>query len=324
MTHFSDELLSAYLDGELSAEERAAVKSRLAESEADRRLLEELQALRSELQSLPRAELTSEFTDRVVRAAAESQEHINLQVTPAAADPGAGRTRRFSWPLWTAAVAAGLAICAVLIVRNWPLGDANVVVGPGPIPPTVPSPAELLIAQLRQAAPTQDEAVVIRLRVPKNSPLGPSLDVALAEAGIRQRPAFDLTSGAIELGAAYRKQVQQKPANDLVAVSDALFLNAPLSQIEEALAAIAGADDRALRLAAETRLALADLPKPQEGPEGEPGSENAGGPFSQRLNAGMFRLEKRESAAAWPTDVVPAALNPQQTVKLLILIEQVD
>ena len=44
---FSDELLSAYLDGELNAEERAYVEAQLRERVELRRLCDELRALRA-------------------------------------------------------------------------------------------------------------------------------------------------------------------------------------------------------------------------------------------------------------------------------------
>ena len=66
---FPDELLSAYLDGELSPADRAQVERHLANNEADRSLLSELQALRSEVAALPPAAISSDFADRVVQAA---------------------------------------------------------------------------------------------------------------------------------------------------------------------------------------------------------------------------------------------------------------
>src|SRR5688572_9575671 len=125
MTQFSDELLSAYLDGEVTAEERAAVEARLAASEADRRLLDELQALRGEFQSLPKAAVAEDFADRVVRAAVAAKGSEAAQVTPAANRSSAKRS--FHWSYLAAAVALGVAVCAIVIVRNWRLDNDNVV-----------------------------------------------------------------------------------------------------------------------------------------------------------------------------------------------------
>lgn len=330
MTRFNDELLSAYLDGEISADERAAVESHLATSESDRRLLDELQSLRGEFQSLPRTAVSANFADRVVRAALAAKADADASVTPVSITTTRQKSRR--WPIWATVLATGLIIAAVVFVPDWNFSGPDVVqdptiTTPEEIDPTAvagangPSPADLLIAELRQAAPATGEAVVLRLRVPKGTPLGQALDVALAEAGIGQRPAFDVNSGAIQLGAAYRQQLQAKPASDLVPVSDALFVDASLEQIEAALKAIAG--ERSLGLAAESTLAFTTPPQ-TKGPEGEAGSENTDQPFAQRLNAGMFRLEKRDIAAAVPAAGPPAAADPQRLVKILILVEQVD
>ncbi|MEX2121233.1 MAG: zf-HC2 domain-containing protein [Pirellulales bacterium] len=65
----NDELLSAYLDDELSADERARVERLLAEQPESRALLEDLRALRSGLESLPRHRLEGNFAERVLRRA---------------------------------------------------------------------------------------------------------------------------------------------------------------------------------------------------------------------------------------------------------------
>jgi anti-sigma factor RsiW len=315
MTRFSDELLSAYLDGEATADERAAVEAHLATSEPDRRLLEELQALRGEMQALPKATVDEGFADRVVKAAVAAKARGDAQIAPASSAP-AKRSRQ--WTYWTAAVALGLAVCAVVVIQNWPAGNGtneNIVVAPY-------SP-ERLIEDLYRAAPAEGEAVVLRLQVPKNAPLGQMLDVALAEAGLAQRPAFDVGSGAIQLGAAFRQQFGAKPPEETVAVSDALYVDASLEQIETALKALAADGERKLHLVTETRLALAKLP-PIDGAEGEPGSASIAGPFCQRLNAGMFKLAKQAAAAVTEPGAAPPKVDRTRSVKILLLIEPVE
>lgn len=60
-----EEQLSAYLDGELTAEQRARVETFLAENEDARRLLDELQSNIAALQSLPRAKASDVFTEEL-------------------------------------------------------------------------------------------------------------------------------------------------------------------------------------------------------------------------------------------------------------------
>ncbi|MBI1900134.1 MAG: zf-HC2 domain-containing protein [Planctomycetia bacterium] len=62
-----EELLSAYLDGELPAAERAAVETRLAEDADWRAALAELREIRAELDSLPQHTLGADFAAQVLR-----------------------------------------------------------------------------------------------------------------------------------------------------------------------------------------------------------------------------------------------------------------
>jgi anti-sigma factor RsiW len=64
-----NELFSAYLDGELTAEEQAQVERLLAASPSARQLLDELRALSATLQAMPTYELEEDLTPRVLRAA---------------------------------------------------------------------------------------------------------------------------------------------------------------------------------------------------------------------------------------------------------------
>jgi hypothetical protein len=64
-----NELLSAYLDGELTAAERAEVEHFLARSPDARQLVEEFRALGSTLQSLPQSKLGEDLGQQVLRIA---------------------------------------------------------------------------------------------------------------------------------------------------------------------------------------------------------------------------------------------------------------
>ena len=70
MSDFADEeLLSAYLDGELTAAEQARVERLLAEQPESRQLLEELCWLKTSLERMPRDRLGHDFAERVLRRA---------------------------------------------------------------------------------------------------------------------------------------------------------------------------------------------------------------------------------------------------------------
>ena len=64
-----NELLSAYLDGELSAAEQAEMERLLATNPAARQLLDELHALSNTLQSLPQEKLGEDLSQHVLRVA---------------------------------------------------------------------------------------------------------------------------------------------------------------------------------------------------------------------------------------------------------------
>jgi anti-sigma factor RsiW len=65
----NDERISAYLDGELTADEQGQFEERLAESAELRQLVEELRALRGSLDLLPRHRLEDDFAAQVLRRA---------------------------------------------------------------------------------------------------------------------------------------------------------------------------------------------------------------------------------------------------------------
>jgi anti-sigma factor RsiW len=62
-----DELLSAYLDDELSSEERARVAARIASDPAAKSLLDELRAASSKVQGLPREIVGHDLSESVLR-----------------------------------------------------------------------------------------------------------------------------------------------------------------------------------------------------------------------------------------------------------------
>ena len=120
-----DELLSAYLDEELAADDRALMEARLAADPAARQLLDELRHVAQAVRGLPQETLRHDLRDSILRRATEEK---SLTQRPKSDDAPAplpkftiGRTRR-AW-IWAAlAVAAGLLI--MFVERN-PLEDEN-------------------------------------------------------------------------------------------------------------------------------------------------------------------------------------------------------
>ncbi len=143
------ELIGAYLDGELTAEERARVERLLAESPECRQLLDDLRAVRESLQSLPRLTLEADFSDKVLREAERRMLTAAPGMTdsaPRRAEPPAARQRT-----WRLVIVSGLAVAAALVVMflNRPgfLGEGPVDKGPVAMAPGAAESA-------REEAPT--------------------------------------------------------------------------------------------------------------------------------------------------------------------------
>ena len=64
---FPEELLSAYLDGELTGDQQREVEQRLASSAEQRQLLDDLRSLQDQLRQLPKYHLDDDFVERVLR-----------------------------------------------------------------------------------------------------------------------------------------------------------------------------------------------------------------------------------------------------------------
>ncbi len=77
-----EEMLSAYLDGELSSSEREEVERALEHDGELRALLADLKRIRTEIQRLPRHELSIDFAKRVTEAAVASAQDRSRAVTP--------------------------------------------------------------------------------------------------------------------------------------------------------------------------------------------------------------------------------------------------
>ena len=160
----SDELISAYLDGELDSRQHAQVEQLLDSEPRYQQMLEELRTLRETLQSVPRRRLDAGFHERVLRKA-EQRSAAATQVTPAGKSAsGDGRGRPSGGFLrglvWAAAAVAAAILLSILgpeagrdrigpVALNDPALNA-----PDSTPALVHRESE---AVLRGCAPGQDE-----------------------------------------------------------------------------------------------------------------------------------------------------------------------
>ncbi|MEX0936646.1 MAG: zf-HC2 domain-containing protein [Pirellulales bacterium] len=125
---FSEELISAYLDGELTPAEREEVERALRDDAESQRLLEDFRALRARLQSLPRPALGEDFHRQVLQRAEKAM--LAAPVATSTVEPKTNEThsggggsngrnlRRWMWP--SLAVAAALLVMAVQQFQNEP------------------------------------------------------------------------------------------------------------------------------------------------------------------------------------------------------------
>jgi hypothetical protein len=97
-----DELLSAYLDDELSADERALVEARLATDPAAQQLLDQLRNVSHSVRALPPISVGRDFRESIIR-------RVEAAKTSPAPTISIGRTRR-GWVWASLAVAAALMI----------------------------------------------------------------------------------------------------------------------------------------------------------------------------------------------------------------------
>jgi anti-sigma factor RsiW len=103
-----EELLSAYLDGEATPDERALVERRLAESPEWREVLDEVRATRQLLLALPVQEAPDGYWDSVLQP----------DIAPPVQLETARRRRGKQVIGWLAGAAAAAAIAAVVLVPD--------------------------------------------------------------------------------------------------------------------------------------------------------------------------------------------------------------
>jgi negative regulator of sigma E activity len=331
-----DERLSAYLDGELRAEERAAVDAELAAHSEVRQALDELRSIGSQLRELPRHSAGPEFADRVVAVALAARARSNGAVELASkADlaPSPVHRRRAIVP----AALAGLAgVAAAVALAVWIAGGGNSQAPNQPLAQgnsvpasAVSEAAQQALASLRQAFPQEGEAVVVRLRFGATRQ---ELDAALAAAGIVARVESDGSTGAMGYGKAYHDKLLEKFGGQLaegtITPADAMFVEAPLEAIEKAIASLASTPEAVLEMSPLMKVAAAKIAgEPDEIGHGEAAAQSPGAApkfYAQRLNPGMFRLEKAGKPTKADGQTPAAAIDATRPIRLLILIDPAE
>lgn len=118
------DMLSAYLDGELSDDERAAVEARLDQSAEWRDELAEVRAARDALRGLPARDAPDGFWEAVHAGVRDEAEGADPAVVPIAA----ARSTRRRWGWAAASAAAVAAVVAIIVVPHRSQVSPNVAV----------------------------------------------------------------------------------------------------------------------------------------------------------------------------------------------------
>jgi anti-sigma factor RsiW len=113
-----EDVLSAYLDGELDAETRAAVDERLVSSPAWQAVLADVRAARAAVRALPTVDLPAAAWDRLLAAVATDEPVLAAAPAPPRRLAAFSRQVRRRPARWAgvAAVAAAAALVAAMVV----------------------------------------------------------------------------------------------------------------------------------------------------------------------------------------------------------------
>ena len=166
-----NELFSAYLDGELTAEEQAQMERLLATSPAARQLMEELRALSATLQTMPQYKLGEDLSERVLRAAERRILTEPRQPTPPTPTRGKAILRRvlnrrvLFWP----GVAVAVALMLMLFNQNPQAPPAGNRTAMAPKPPEKAEVSDSVKAGAETAKRTEKREKRVNLR--KNIPV---------------------------------------------------------------------------------------------------------------------------------------------------------
>jgi hypothetical protein len=127
----TSELISAYVDGELTADEQAVVEQAMRDDPDVRRMHDELRALRFTLQSLPRYEPEQDLTERIMRQAerkmlsggdsARPERHDQESTTAVGlvdVPPDVATTSN-PWRTWSVAISVIGTLAALLLFVLW-------------------------------------------------------------------------------------------------------------------------------------------------------------------------------------------------------------
>ncbi len=240
----NNELLSAYLDGEVTAEERAEVEEALVASASARSALETLRQVQARMRALPRLSLPADFHERVVQEAERRRAEEGL-VTPAAETTKAspGRSAGIAWGRYAAVVVSVAALVMIAVLVAGRDGDTELAGGSAETEPesvqpehSLPGDTELVAADPR---PFPKYVMVFDLAITKKGQDADLFGKGLRDVGI----AFDPRDEGVTLGKELRTQLLESriavglnggsSANERFDVVDMVYIRATPEQFDE-------------------------------------------------------------------------------------------
>jgi hypothetical protein len=229
-----DELLSAYIDGELTDEQLASVQLRLEKDAAARQLVAELRELSQAVRSLPRHQMDQDIRQAVLRRAEREMLVGTLPTSPQgqadrATRPAATSRRNPRRWIW-----AGMAIAAALMLMVLQQPEENhppqIAQAPAKIPPSVsalpqsesdrtepPSapPVERSHAPLKREKGGQMKSVAPRAAVQADNAVRGSEAASDQPAAEAQLPAHAMTTEDQLAVGAVASQIQAESADPM-------------------------------------------------------------------------------------------------------------
>ncbi len=204
---FSEELISAYLDGELESEQRSAVERAISENDELRQFVDESRLLRAELKSMPRFSLGDDFARRVMQNA---QRRLEANPAPPAASDttptNSATTRNFTAIAGVIAAIAAVLVLAALLTRD---GDRPVAVG------TQTAPAESAagaVARDEALEAPMDDRVADQPAISADEPLAPAPVAVQRQLDLPTAPAEPARTAAKAHPLAEAPQVEAEAA----------------------------------------------------------------------------------------------------------------
>jgi hypothetical protein len=268
---FDDELLSAYVDGELTADERALVEERLRTDPQAAQLVEELRSLSSAVKSLPRETLGRDLRESVwseIEHVHEGGDGRHVIPLSEPLDPPRGFRRGFLW----SSIAIAAALMLMFIQEQEQDGDRDVAA-------VAKNEAEQGAADRESSRPALKDGELPNLGEMRS--LDPPRDEAMPAAPAAAEPSGTTDSAPTE------DSELERPANEPAARQRQLAQSTPQPDLMKALA-----DQDEREVGPSDALGAAAPPAPAAMPIDQPATPVATVELQVKAEDGLTRFKR--------------------------------